>query len=1021
MSNSLKILADTRDALLLAEIGCWIHMVGKFHKEFLEGAHDIDTHFVEKIKSSHKNLCDLLTGDTQPLIWTSTIWKNLNPLQVYDDTSIATLIKSHKNTRKTPARDGLEKLHADAHGRGSGIEKGILERFMTPQSSVCISTAFGFEKDYIDVSKIESERGTLYRALESYLDDLRRSNAHPPQGWKKFREQFIKTVTTYFVQSVGDTRHPINDVTLLDQTVSSVALFKASLAQTLLQGYNDPLQFRYHWRFLRIGINGPAFLSKSLKISDISARQNLIESALNEIRTLLEVEYPLGYEIYRDENGSIFVVPDVDDLLSYVTKGKESLHEALETIFQEHVKGEAIVSLKLTEKTRNMFLFGETVGCDIPEINIYSELVKKQWSEAPDQEICVVCGLRPQGPTQKSRARNVCSICEERHSDRSQRWAEKMNYTIWIDEICDMNGRIALIVGQFMLKEWLNGFLLNSILAFDPIKGQLTDKKRNGKQYDFDYGKLIKDISEALGSNQTLGNKFPLLDNLILKDQRGNLGRFRDIYDFYMVDSDLSSYSGEEWLFALLMLRQTPSPSRIRRIWETTRQFWQDILPPVEDMIDSEPRGITGIAGPRLLMKGDLTLESGLPVPYHAYEIVDESGTKISVVWDEKRQGFIIVENLAYISKLLRGKVPEINEKEKNDYQEYLNAWARSKMKNLKGRKKIEEPTGYGAKDIEWGFIDVKEVTEIPESEYVPAIPILAEPSTFMALVPADKAFELAKRIKAKYECEMGKVKNRLPLKIGIIFAHQYTPLRVILDAGQRMVREVPPPATWEVTNTVESTNPDLCKTFHLCIHNTVMWNIPLSMRDGQPDNWYPYVFLKDWGNNPHPETRNRSLKTLCPWDSQLTWLVHVKDIYPGDTIHFTPSVFDFEWLDTNSRRFEIAYEQGKRLGEKGTSRPYLLDHIEILENIWDTLRKTATNSQIHALRDTIEQKRREWNDERVFWQFCRDTLATLPWTAPPWGNDAEKWLNEWADYAVKGWLSDAIELYVQIMKEKVE
>lgn len=1004
MVKSLKILEDSKDALLLAEIGCWIHMVGKFHRGFLEGDLELDTQIVEKIESCYKNLCDLLTGEMQQPTWTSTVWKNLAALQVNDDTSIATLIKRHKNDRKNPAQDDLEKLLADAHGQGSGIEKGILDRFMLPQKSVYGSTAFGFEKDHIDISKIESERDSLYRALEGYLNDLKRSNVHPPQGWREFREQFIEMVATYFVQSVGDTRRPINDITLLDQTASSVALFKASLAQTLLEGYNDPTQYKFHWRFLRIGINRPAFLSKSLRISDISARQNLIKSALDEIRILLEVEYPLGYEIYRDEKGSVFIVPDVDDLLDYETKYKKSLQESVRAIFQEYIKGEATVSLELTERTRNMLLFGEIVDCDTPEINKYSELVKKHWSEANNQEICVVCGLRPQGPAQKSIVRNVCDICEERRSDRSRKWAEKMNFTIWIDEICDINGRIALIVGQFMLKEWLNGVLLNSVIALDPEKRQLTDDKRK-KQYDFDYGKLVEDISEALRTNQTLGKKFELLDNLILKNKRGNLDKFRDIYDFYVKDSDLSSLSGgAEWLFALLMLRQTPSPSRIRRIWETTRQFWQDILPPDENEIThSETREVTGITGPRLLMKGDITVKKDVPLPYHAYEIVhDESGTRISVVWDEKRQGFIVVENLGYLSTLLGEEI-----------------------KNIKGKLKIEEPTGYGAKNREWGSINVKEVTEIPESEYVPAIPILAEPSTFMALVPADKAFELVKRIKAKYECKMGKVRNRLPLKVGIIFTHQYTPLRVILDAGQRMIREVPPIVMWEVTNALKLKNSDpwFKETIQISMqNNTVVWDVPGCMGDGQTeDNWYPYVFLQDWGNNPHPETRNRSLKTYCPWNNQLTWLVHVKDIHPGDTIYFTPAIFDFEWLDTNSRRFEIAYEKGKRLGEKGIRRPYLLDNIVILENIWNTLKITATNSQIHALRDIIEQKRREWNSGEVFRQFCRNTLAALQWTSPPWGNTAEKWLDEWADYAVKGWLSDAVELYVQVMKKKSE
>ncbi len=42
MSNSLKVLADNRDALLLAEVAAWLHMFGKFHEEFLKGVHGMD-------------------------------------------------------------------------------------------------------------------------------------------------------------------------------------------------------------------------------------------------------------------------------------------------------------------------------------------------------------------------------------------------------------------------------------------------------------------------------------------------------------------------------------------------------------------------------------------------------------------------------------------------------------------------------------------------------------------------------------------------------------------------------------------------------------------------------------------------------------------------------------------------------------------------------------------------------------------------------------------------------------------
>ena len=118
----------------------------------------------------------------------------------------------------------------------------------------------------------------------------------------------------------------------------------------------------------------------------------------------------------------------------------------------------------------------------------------------------------------------------------------------------------------------------------------------------------------------------------------------------------------------------------------------------------------------------------------------------------------------------------------------------------------IEEPTGYGVKNKIWGTVMLNSTSiEISNSQYTPAIPILAEPRTFIALVPADKALDVVDKIKAKYEREMGKVRNRLPLHLGIVYAHRRTPLRAILDAGRKMLDQkyIGDVGAWTVTNNV--------------------------------------------------------------------------------------------------------------------------------------------------------------------------------------------------------------------------
>ncbi len=93
----------------------------------------------------------------------------------------------------------------------------------------------------------------------------------------------------------------------------------------------------------------------------------------------------------------------------------------------------------------------------------------------------------------------------------------------------------------------------------------------------------------------------------------------------------------------------------------------------------------------------------------------------------------------------------------------------------------VEEPTGYGSPNKPLGKLQITDEVIAEQTPYIPAITILTEPRTFMALVPADKALNVAEAIRAKYEQEMSKVRNRLPLTMGIVFAGRRTPLPAIL------------------------------------------------------------------------------------------------------------------------------------------------------------------------------------------------------------------------------------------------
>ncbi|MDW8278973.1 MAG: CRISPR-associated protein Csx11 [Anaerolineales bacterium] len=987
---NLGTLKQHRNALLLAEVAAWLHMLGKFHEGFLGGNYELATQIPSEVPSQ---LNQLLTEH-----WPGQIWAQIGiPAFQANNLSIASLITSHQNPN---ASTGFERLMQDAHGRGSGSEKGALERFFpVQQANVYLSTAFGRENAPLDSAQIQNARNDFYAWLEVQLAQLKNSQAQV--DWSPFRPAFLEKIHSLFSMTVAETRRPVNDVTLFDQTFASVAVFKAALAQNLLTGWKDPKQNnisdKYHWRILRVGIDGLRFWGNSSKIADVLGRRGALKRALDRVRQILEEEYPLGTEIYRDENGSLLIVPDSPDLLNVQLNG-HSLQTCLQEIAREELEGEAEFTLTLSDKTRNMLSFGQLVSQELPPPLPDLQKADAIWQNQKGKtDVCPVCGIRPQGYdgesrplNQKALARNVCGICERRRVERSAEWAKSLTTTVWTDEVADENGRLALIVGRFGLENWLGGQTLSSVMAFEPSKRTLTDSKRNNSNYDFEYVQFLNEITQALSLSGQPSQQTPLLNNLLLSYQRvGN--RFTDTYDFYVSDAGLSHSQREAWRFALSLMRQQPSPARLRRIWETTQRFWQTALEEKDEQ------------GNALLTSGKKRLEI---VPknrdkldlgkFHAYELVVNQ-VRISVVWDSDEKRFITCDNLDYLAKRLGGPV----EKALNEAKEQ--GWTLT----------LEEPVGYGGRNKVWGAIVAENVNLLDET-CTPVIPLLAEPRTFLALVPANRALEVVKAIRAKYEREMGKVRNRLPLTLGAVYFGRRTPLAAAIETGRRMLERPAPLETWQVLAKTDCTPSPNGWPSAVCLtlkqgERQMQINVPTVMGDGQtPDVWYPY-----WRVEGKPTDRSRWF--VGPDGEH--W-VHVCDLRLGDRVGFLPSTFDYEFLDTTARRFEVIYDQrGQRRAADKRQRPCLLEEIATLEAVWQQVSARLSASQIKQLEFLIESKRLAWGEPRgtlgvsaAFRHFVSDALR-----------EAGAWSETLEQAALHGALSDALEIYMTLQKEKPE
>ncbi|WP_448560977.1 hypothetical protein [Trichothermofontia sp.] len=277
---------------------------------------------------------------------------------------------------------------------------------------------------------------------------------------------------------------------------------------------------------------------------------------------------------------------------------------------------------------------------------------------------------------------------------------------------------------------------------------------------------------------------------------------------------------------------------------------------------------------------------------------------------------------------------------------------------------------------------------------------------------------------------------------LGVVYFQRRTPLRSALDAGRQMLSYKSPDhqQLWQISKIQCLLIPDkeelangtqqFKKTIVLDLlrdADTITWRVPVAMGDGTTDDvWYPYVFLNtNDDDNKVTTERQRAIKSQRPGETTPCWLVHVTDLQAGDRIYFTPSTFDFEFLDSTARRFEIYYDENGRRPRR--TRPFYLEDLDRFDILWKILKNLET-SQRHQVIYAIEATRELWYGQNepdsqtdpTFRQFVTDTLANAAWPKDqPWKSIAQDQQTQLIAAGVRGELADLAELHMEILKER--
>ena len=363
----------------------------------------------------------------------------------------------------------------------SGIDKG------SPQDSnqlktLWISNAFGsLNKEVTDENDFDASRLCFLRSLHRFLED---NNYYNSPDWVEIRNFVFKEIKLWYSRLLSDSRFPVNDVTLWEQAYMTASMFKATLAGLYLdnsrqQDFIDNPQ-KIKWSILGIQYDKLGLAEKGLKAASISWYRNASKEVDEAIKKLIEIEYPLGNEVYRDETGIYFVVAEnikKDKDKKDKKEGNDpfyKLHDDLsvikakiQEIFADKFGGEVYPAIFLTEPSRGLMNLGylvEEARENFLKAEIPGNFKNYLKDDLNPNGICQICGMRLAHKDNKENL--ICNVCLKRQKDRIDNWFKHLKEeTIWTDELQDKNGRIALITLKFELDKWTNGDLVNSLLV----------------------------------------------------------------------------------------------------------------------------------------------------------------------------------------------------------------------------------------------------------------------------------------------------------------------------------------------------------------------------------------------------------------------------------------------------------------------------------------------------------------------------------------------------------------------------
>ncbi len=1006
-------LISGRNKILFIELAGLLHDIGKLSKAFLEyrqkwqdlsNGWNIDPHEKDYL-GSREVFINLIPSE----------FENYKiPVDIdsgKQDFSIKRAIDFHIK----PGNELILQMLKAADGLDSAIDRNNPLWSSEQKDKIFKSNVFGYEGNrIITVESQEKARQELYAFFGSRLTD------YFEHFDSEARWGILKGIKKAFDQGLADTTRPQNDTTLWEHSYAVASILKVLVVHYILRGEildNSKTDKKIKFGILGIGWDGLRFLSYGQKIGDIVGRQKVIENTKRCLKDLIEYKYPIGNEIYSDDDGIYFIVPtglNDDKLKELRTEIEDKVYKIATEVSGSELQPyivEISETNTLTSLIRAIREMKEKVSYPFDSsINEFHEYFKGTLETSKNgKTVCPICRLR--SVEKEDEKKKACNTCKGRRiqNDKNEQdeCRPKNNETLFIDEIVDKKRKAALIVARFGLDVWLNGRMVRSLFVTEAngierevgnlgnVKHFEADERRikeflENKNYGkFNYSRIKADIDSIFEKED--------------KERAKNIAFLYDRRNVFNPDIEriksnwerlLESAKKEDALIDIynMINAKTPTPSTVLDVWNTTFMFFEDNSRNILKGLLPENRRlrlkVKPVNSDSLHDWGKRALEA---------EVLKTAIKRIELLYIEKNTVELIGELFSDRSDSeWKGRQFKITD---SDYTASKNAVF-----------KIEEC--------------------LAGNLFVPFRTITATPNLFISIVPADRAVEITDLIYQKYIGHFGKVMGRLPFSIGNIFFDRKMPMFVVLDAGKRMVNNFDKLSKEGIEVTVlrdkekiaSGTKFDLKCTLGKS-DKTLTWRLPSSLGNCDDDFHHPYFIVDN--KKGLLDDRKTFFKTVAGY------VVHFSDIKAGDEITVLPNYYDFEFLDSNTRRHDINLDAGKRRKSNVSdfnSKPFLLDELgQKIMCLWSKLiqgkqLKGITDTKLRNLQSLWLTKHQEWvredNPDGIF--AWKDLVACSIQKEFSIDKDSQEH-SSLMETIENGLFFDTLELYLGILKERID